>query len=264
MTTLPFTLSRPLVFLDVETTSNDDKVARIVEIALIRYMPDGTETVYTTRVNPGTPIPEAATAVHGITDADVAASPTWAAIGPKILRAFCLDAGGSDLAGYNVKFDARVVTNENIRHAIDDSVPVGTEPARFLDGFRLWQILDPRSLTDAVRTWLQGREHTGAHGAMSDTAAARDVIAAQCAHPMLAGKSVTDIFTLLDPPDPNRASSDGKLIFVPGGVAFKHGKWKNTRLDEVDPGYLRWALKEDFARDSKALMESALKNRKAA
>jgi len=70
-------LNRPLVFFDLETTGTDIANDRIVEISLVKLFPDGREEVNTFRINPGIPIPEGATTIHGITDADVADKPSF-------------------------------------------------------------------------------------------------------------------------------------------------------------------------------------------
>lgn len=64
-------LDRPLVVLDTETTGTDPQSDRIVHLGLIRLDPDGSSDEFETLVNPGLPIPAAATAVHGIDDAGV-------------------------------------------------------------------------------------------------------------------------------------------------------------------------------------------------
>ena len=69
---LPFELDRPLVFFDLETTGLDLKQDRIVELAFIKWTPHGDILERERRFNPGIPIPPESTAVHGITDADVA------------------------------------------------------------------------------------------------------------------------------------------------------------------------------------------------
>ncbi|MDE6371753.1 MAG: 3'-5' exonuclease, partial [Duncaniella sp.] len=61
-------LKRPIVFFDLETTGVDVTHDRIVEISIIKVMPNGEEIEKTRRVNPGIPIPPEATAVHHITD----------------------------------------------------------------------------------------------------------------------------------------------------------------------------------------------------
>ena len=69
---LPFTLSRPLAFFDLETTGLSTTSDRIIELALIRVSPQGDVLERVRRFNPGMPIPPDATAIHGITDEDVA------------------------------------------------------------------------------------------------------------------------------------------------------------------------------------------------
>ena len=61
-------LTKPIVFLDLETTGVDPAKDRIVEISLAKIMPDGTREVKTRRLNPEMHIPEAASAIHGISD----------------------------------------------------------------------------------------------------------------------------------------------------------------------------------------------------
>ena len=73
-------LKRPIIFFDLETTGVDTARDRIVEISMIKVMPDGEEIVKTRRINPGMHIPEEATAIHGITDDDVKDEPTFAQI----------------------------------------------------------------------------------------------------------------------------------------------------------------------------------------
>ncbi len=72
-------LRRPLAFVDLETTGTSPASDRIVEIAILKVQPDGTEDFRRKRVNPGVPIPAEATAIHGITDADVADEPPFQA-----------------------------------------------------------------------------------------------------------------------------------------------------------------------------------------
>ena len=55
-------LKRPIVFFDLETTGLDVVKDRIVEIALLKVHPDGTEETLHTLVNPGMPIPKTCTA----------------------------------------------------------------------------------------------------------------------------------------------------------------------------------------------------------
>ena len=70
-------LRRPLVVFDLETTGVNVTHDRIVEICLLKVFPDFREEIRTYRVNPGIPIPAGATAVHGISNADVADKPSF-------------------------------------------------------------------------------------------------------------------------------------------------------------------------------------------
>ena len=71
-------LVRPLAFFDIESTGVVPQRDRIVEISVMKVMPDGSSRTTTRRLNPGMPIPPGATAIHGISDADVADCPQFA------------------------------------------------------------------------------------------------------------------------------------------------------------------------------------------
>ena len=92
-------LERPLVILDLETTGTDPQKDRIVEISLLKIALDGTQEHWTSRVNPGIPIPKEATAVHGVTDADVADEPSFEQLADSVLAWI----EGCDLCGFNLK-----------------------------------------------------------------------------------------------------------------------------------------------------------------
>ena len=77
-------LNRPIAFFDLETTGINVTKDRIVEISILKVMPDGTEQIKSWRVNPGIPIPDKASKIHGIYDADIADKPVFAALGKEI------------------------------------------------------------------------------------------------------------------------------------------------------------------------------------
>ena len=92
-------LDRPLVVFDIESTGVVPQRDRIVEIAVLKITPDGESRSTVRRLNPQMPIPPGATAIHGITDADVAACPVFADIADKLLAYL----ENCDLAGYNIQ-----------------------------------------------------------------------------------------------------------------------------------------------------------------
>ena len=71
-------LDRPLASIDLETTGVDTSADRIVELAVVKLHQDGRRETWTRRINPGVPIPEVATAIHGIADTDVEDEPSFA------------------------------------------------------------------------------------------------------------------------------------------------------------------------------------------
>ena len=70
-------LIKPLCFFDLETTGTAISKDRIVEMAVLKLHPDGSQENKVWRINPEQPIPEEASQVHGITDEMVANEPTF-------------------------------------------------------------------------------------------------------------------------------------------------------------------------------------------
>lgn len=98
------------IVLDTETTGfnaeTNDRIIEIGALELINYVPTG--RVYHQYINPERPIPEGATAVHGITDADVADKPVYA----EIVGAFDEFIGDAQLVIHNAEFDMRFLNAE--------------------------------------------------------------------------------------------------------------------------------------------------------
>jgi DNA polymerase-3 subunit epsilon len=90
-------LTKPICFFDLETTGINISKDRIVEISIHKVYPDGKEETYTKRVNPTIPIPAVTTAVHGISDLDVADAPTFKELAKEVHNMI----KDSDLGGFN-------------------------------------------------------------------------------------------------------------------------------------------------------------------
>jgi DNA polymerase III epsilon subunit-like protein len=90
-----------VVFLDTETTGLDGN-SEVIEIAIV----DRAGTVLVdSLVKPAESIPAVATAIHGISDHDVASAPKWADLYPRI-ASICCDRR---VVVYNAEFDFRLV-----------------------------------------------------------------------------------------------------------------------------------------------------------
>ena len=90
-------LTKPLAFIDLETTGINLGTDRIVEIAIVKILTDGTRSVKRKLINPEMPIPAASSDVHGITDDMVKDAPTF----KQLAQEFKQMLDGCDLAGYN-------------------------------------------------------------------------------------------------------------------------------------------------------------------
>src|SRR4051812_40382701 len=102
-------LTRPLIIFDLETTGTWIDKDRIIEVAMIRCLPDGSKVTYHSRVNPGIPIPKEVTVVTGLTDADVKDAPRFREIAQTVIDFM----GDADLGGFNVeRFDLPLLARE--------------------------------------------------------------------------------------------------------------------------------------------------------
>jgi len=100
----------PFVAFDTETTGLQVS-DRLVELGAVRFRGDVVEGEWSALVNPGLPIPPEATAVHGLSDADVAGRPSAAAVLPEFLHFI----EGAALVAHNAPFDVRVLSLELLR-----------------------------------------------------------------------------------------------------------------------------------------------------
>ncbi|WP_026630074.1 3'-5' exonuclease [Dyadobacter alkalitolerans] len=241
-------LTRPIAFIDLETTGVDRQNDRIVEIAVCKYMPSGQYKTLCRKVNPTIPIPEGATAVHGISDADVANEPTFKKIAKGLLELL----EGCDIAGFNSNsFDVPLLFNEFNRagHFWDHS--------KFLmiDAGNLFKIQEPRTLSAAVKFYL-GKDLEDAHSAQADIEATLDVLLAQLArYENLEGFPQTIEELALYTNYGNKvADLSGKFVYDDKGeLILNFGKHRgNSAKNHID--FLEWMLRANFAADTYALV----------
>ena len=233
-------LKRPVVFLDLETTGINVSADRIVEISLLKVTPDGKEQWMTSRVNPEMPIPAKATAIHGISDSDIADSPTFGEIA-KNVAAFM---EGCDLAGYNaIKFDIPVLAEEFLRTNVDFNF----SKRKYVDPQVIFYKKEQRTLAAAYQFYCK-KDLKNAHSAKADTQATYDVLKAQL-----------DMYNDLDNDIEklatysafnNNVDFAGRIILDENGVEiFNFGRYKGKAVEEVfrdDPNYYSWMMNGDF------------------
>lgn len=248
-------LERPLAFFDLETTGTRIGKDRIVQIGIVRLMPDGTRSSYQTLVNPQMPIPAEATAIHGITDLDVAMAPTLDAVAKEVLN----ELSGCDLSGFNVmRFDLPFLAEELYRVGVEwDHARL-----RIVDVQRIYHQMEPRNLSAALKFYCN-REHEGAHDALADVEATADVLLAQLEHYPEQLQGTVDFLGELSGDRKRSPDAAGKLKFDErGAICLTFGKYNGWSLENIgrnDPGYLQWLMtKAELPGSTLAVMRNAL------
>ena len=237
---LPFTLDRPLLFFDLETTGLSTSQDRIVELAVIRVSPQGDVLERVRRFNPGIPISPEATAVHGIADADVADEPPFAARARSLVE--LLDP--CDLAGFNIRrFDLPLLLTEIGRAGLRLDV----RSRRIIDIQTIFHREEPRDLSAAARYYLD-RAHPEAHSALGDIRTSAAVLAAQLDRYAHLPTDLDGLHAYCDEFAPFETELDRWFRFDDQGATFRRGKHRGRSLDEVarqEPDYLMWMLGAD-------------------
>ena len=238
-------LTRPLVFFDLETTGTNITHDRIVEISIVKLMPDGTVVERSRRLNPEMPIPAEATAVHHITDDDVAAEPTFRQVAASLSKLL----QGCDIAGFNSnRFDIPLLDQEFHRAGVDFDL----NGVRFVDVQTIYHKKEPRTLVAAYRYYC-GKELEEAHSALADTRATMEVLMAQLD---VYDDLPVELDGLSEFANPNRnVDLLGRLIYDDNKrEVINFGKYKGRFAEEVlasDPGYYNWIMQGDFAQNTK-------------
>lgn len=246
-------LTKPIAFFDLETTGINVASDRIVEIAILKILPDGTKEVKTKRINPTIPIPNESSEIHGIYDKDVADEPTFKNIA-KSLADFLEDC---DLAGYNSnRFDIPLLAEEFMRADIDFDV----KGRRFVDVQNIFHKMEQRTLKAAYKYYC-GKDIINAHSAQADIEATYDVFLAQLekydgvdfedkkgvvSQPIVNDMKALHEFTMMN----KNADLLGRIVFNDEGVeVFNFGKHSGKPVEDVlrnEPSYYTWMQKGDF------------------
>ncbi|MCW3123214.1 MAG: 3-5 exonuclease [Flavipsychrobacter sp.] len=249
------TLKRPIIFFDLETTGTDNAKDRIVELALVKLLPDGKRDQYTKRLNPGIPIPPEVTLIHGISDADVKDAPTFKQIAHQLYDWM----RGCDLGGYNSsKFDIPVLAEEFLRVGIN----VDFTERNMIDVQQIFFKMEARTLSAAYEFYCK-KEMVNAHSAEADILATIEVLEAQLDRYPDIGKDVTTLhkFTHTD----EYVDYARRMIMKDGHPVFNFGKYKGRKVEDVftsEPQYYDWMMQADFSLHTKQKISEILNNMK--
>lgn len=260
-------LSKPIVFFDLETTGVQVGSDHIVQICLLKVMPDGGEHEMTCLVRPADEkgatlhIPEESTAVHHITDAMVAGERTFRELAPEI----ALFIGDADLAGYNSnKFDVPLLVEEFLRAGIDFSI----SGRRLVDVQNIFHRMEQRTLVAAYKFYC-GKALDGAHSADADTRATYEVLKAQLDRyqntPYVDRDGTTSYPVVNDVEALSLFSGNMQWADLVGHIGFdkqhrevfNFGKHKGKTLEQVftvEPAYYDWMMKAEFPLSTKQVV----------
>lgn len=243
-------LTRPLIFFDLETTGIDTAKDRIVEISYLKVFPDGHEESKTFRVNPEIHIPEDATLVHNITDADVANCPVFRQIARQIERDFT----NCDIAGYNSnRFDVPLLAEEFLRAECD----IDLNCCKMIDVQVIFHKMEQRTLAAAYKFYCN-KDLENAHTAENDTRAAYEVLMAQLDRYQELENS-TDFLSKFTHYTKNVDFAGRIIENDKGEIVFNFGKYKGTKVlkvFDIDPGYYSWIMNGDFSLHTKKVLTS--------
>src|SRR5690606_33536032 len=154
--------SIPAYAFDTETTGLDVTRDRVIEVGAMRLQSGGMadDDTFAALVNPGIPIPETTSKMHGIKDADVVNARGFS----DVIGEFARWAGPAVMLGYSLGFDLAVLKSEHERCGLP------WQPPRSLCVRQLAAILQPRlpdNSLEIIAGWLD-IEVVGRHRALGD------------------------------------------------------------------------------------------------
>ncbi len=244
-------LTKPIAFIDLETTGVNISNDRIVEIAIVRIAVDGTKTVKRKLVNPLMPIPAGSSEVHGITDEMVKDAPSFKQIANEVKQFM----DNCDLGGYNSnRFDIPMLIEEFLRSGIEFS----TDDRKLVDVQKVFHLMEQRTLSAAYKFYCN-KVLEGAHGAEVDATATWEVLEAQIERYPQIGNSVEQIVKFTGEDD--IVDFARRFVKENGIEIFNFGKHKGKPVTQVlkeEPQYYDWMMKGDFAMNTKQKLTEIL------
>jgi DNA polymerase III subunit epsilon len=237
-------LKKPLAFIDLETTGINLGTDRIVEIAIVKILTDGTKSIKRKLINPGMPIPEGASDVHGITDEMVKDAPVFKQVAQELKQ--MLD--GCDLAGYNSnRFDIPLLMEEFLRAEVDFDM----KNRKLLDVQNIFHKMEPRTLSAAYKFYCS-KNLEGAHGAEVDATATYEILEAQIERYPELGNNIDSILKIIG--EDQIVDFARRFVMDNGVEVFNFGKFKGRPVADVlksEPQYYDWMMKGDFPQHTK-------------
>ena len=237
-------LKKPLAIIDLETTGVNPGSDRIVEIAIVKILTDGTRSVKRKLINPGMPIPKGASDIHGISDEMVKDAPTFKQVAQELKQ--MLD--GCDFSGYNSnRFDIPLLMEEFLRAQVDFDM----KNRKLLDVQNIFHKMEPRTLGAAYKFYCS-KILDGAHSAEVDASATYEILEAQLERYPELGNSIDSILKVIG--EDQVVDFARRFVMENGTEVFNFGKFKGRPVADVlkaEPQYYDWMMKGDFPQHTK-------------
>ena len=248
---MPLQLSRPLAFIDLETTGVNLACDRIIEIAIVKLMPDGTRDHKHKILNPEISIPKGSTDIHGFTDEMVQGSPTFKEVANELKQYI----GNSDLSGYNSnRFDIPLLMEEFLRAG----VTLEMENRRMLDVQHVFHMMERRTLGAAYQFYCN-KQLQDAHSAQADAEATLEILEAQTVRYERLGNNLDSILEFTG--EEKIVDFARRMILENDIEVFNFGKHKGKPVLEVlksEPQYYDWMMKGEFPLHTKMKLTEIL------
>ena len=244
-------LTRPLAFIDLETTGINLGSDRIIEIGMIKILPDGNRSTKRKLLNPEMVIPQASIDIHGITNEMVKDAPSFKQAAHDIKQ--FLD--NCDLSGYNSnRFDIPMLVEEFLRADVEFDM----KGRKLVDVQKVFHMMEQRTLTAAYKFYCQ-KNLEGAHGAEADARATMEILEAQVERYPQMGNTVDSILKFTG--EEIIVDFARRFVMEKGVEVFNFGKHKGRPVTEVlkaEPQYYDWMMRGDFSLHTKQKLTEIL------
>lgn len=244
-------LIRPLAFVDLETTGVNLGIDRIIEIGMVKILPDGNKSVKRKLINPEMVIPQSSIDIHGITNDMVKDAPTFKQAANDIKQ--FLD--NCDLSGYNSnRFDVPLLMEEFLRVEVEFDM----KGRRLVDVQKVFHMMEQRTLSAAYKFYCE-KNLEGAHSAEVDALATMEILEAQVQRYPQMGNTVESILKFTG--EDVIVDFARRFVMDKGVEVFNFGKHKGRPVTEVlkaEPQYYDWMMRGDFPLHTKQKLTEIL------
>lgn len=238
-------LTKPIAFIDIEATGSNPATDRIVEIAIIKYLVDGTRNVKRKLLNPEMPIPQVVIDIHGITDEMVKDAPTFKQAAQEIKQFLT----GCDISCYNAyRLDMPLLIEEFIRAGVEFDM----KNRKLVDVQKIFHQMEQRTLSAAYKFYCN-KTIENAHSAEADAAATAEILEAQIQRYPQLGNTLDSVLKVIG--EDQIIDFARRFVYDDKGVEiFNFGKHKGRAVADVlkaEPQYYDWMMRGEFPMNTK-------------